>query len=87
MSELSSILERLSEIASEHFGDPALRLVETTTAADVDGWDSISHIQFMIRVEQEFGIRFKSAEIGSVQNVGELARRVDGHLRNRSASA
>jgi len=87
MVDNSEILDKLSVIASEHFDVPELQLHESTTAADVDGWDSIAHIQFMIRVEQEFGIRFKTAEIGGVRNVGELARRIASHLKKDPASA
>ncbi|MBU3891027.1 acyl carrier protein [Methylosinus sporium] len=81
IADVNDILFKLSGIAAEHFGVAGLQLRESTTAADVPGWDSIAHIQLMLRVEEEFGIRFKTVEIGGVQNVGELARRVMDHLR------
>lgn len=79
--EISDIIGKISAIAADHFNSPGLILQPSTTAADVDGWDSIAHIQFMMRLEEELGIRFKTAEISSVRNVGELATRIAAHLK------
>jgi acyl carrier protein len=54
------------------------------TAADIDGWDSVNHINLVITVERRFGIRFSMAEIASIategKNVGDfeevIARKV-----------
>jgi acyl carrier protein len=47
------------------------------TAADVESWDSISHIDLMVGIEREFGVRFTTAEIAGLKNVGELETLVD----------
>ena len=78
---ISDIIVKISAIAADHFNSPGLVLKPTTTAADVNGWDSIAHIQFMMRLEEELSIRFKTAEISGVRNVGELAERVSAHLK------
>ena len=78
---ISDLIAKISAIAAEHFNSPGLVLQPSTTAADVNGWDSIAHIQFMMRIEEELGIRFKTVEIGGVRNVGELAERVSAHLK------
>ena len=54
-----------------------------TTADDVDGWDSLSHVQLMVAVERAFNIRFATAELTGLANVGELADVID---RRRAAA-
>jgi len=73
------ILQKVSETAADHFETPNLKLRDETTAADVEGWDSIAHIQLMMRLEEEFDFRFSTAEISSVRNVGELVDRIIHH--------
>ena len=70
------ILERLGELAADHFDRPGLELTGETVAGDVPGWDSLAHIQFMLEVERCFSVRFKSAEIGNFQDVGHLVNRI-----------
>ena len=55
------------------FDDESLHVTDETTAADVDGWDSLEHIDLMASVERAFGIRFSMGEITRMKNVGEMA--------------
>lgn len=54
------------------FDDPSLVVERTTTAEDVDGWDSVSNIELMVALEARFGISFRTGEIAGMKNVGEL---------------
>ncbi len=65
-------LRKLSEIMGEVLDDPSLALSPETTAADVDGWDSMSNITFIVEVEQAFRIKFKTAEIEEMRDVGHM---------------
>jgi acyl carrier protein len=55
-------------------------LTGATEAAEVPGWDSLSHINVVLAVEKHFGVRFKSAEVLRLRNVGDLQRLVDSKL-------
>lgn len=72
----AQVLVRLSEVAADHFDVPGIILSRESTAADVEGWDSLAHIQFIMQVEKAFGIRFKSSEISGFDDVGQLADRI-----------
>jgi len=63
---------RLTEIMRDLFDEEDLQYSDTLKADDVEGWDSLSHVRFLVAVEQEFGLRFTSSEIDSFKNVGEL---------------
>lgn len=69
---MSDTLARLAAVFADVFEDDELTIDRGTTARDVDGWDSVMHVNLMLHVEQAFGIRFTSAEISDLRDVGEL---------------
>lgn len=64
--------EQVQEIFRDILDDEDLILTDNTTAHDVDGWDSLSHIQLVVAMEKHFKIKFSAKEILSWKNVGEL---------------
>jgi acyl carrier protein len=64
--------QRLESVFREVFNDDSLELSETTTAADIPGWDSLAHINLMLSVENTFGVHFTDAQLGGFATVGEL---------------
>lgn len=66
------ILEKLTEVFREVFDDEELVINDATTSDDIDGWDSLVHINLINVVEMEFGMRFEMNRIVSMKNVGEM---------------
>jgi acyl carrier protein len=64
----------LTEIFHDLFGDYALVLTPSTSAADIAAWDSFNHINIMAAAEERFGVKLSTREIESLANVGDLAR-------------
>ena len=75
--ERNEILKRVEEIFREELEQEDLVLTDETTADDVDGWDSLSHVQLVAAMEEAFGIEFKSREILSWDKVGDLIDRIE----------
>ncbi len=73
----TEIYERLQGIFRELFDDPALVLAPETTARDVERWDSLSHVDMMVMVEEAFGIRFSTREVTGLPNVGALVQVIE----------
>lgn len=70
---MSDRLEReVQDVFRDLFDAPDLRIERSTTAQDVDGWDSLRHIDLIVAIEQRFRIRFKTSEVTALKNVGEL---------------
>ena len=80
--ERSTILEQLNEIFIDAIDDEDIRLAYETTANDVEGWDSLTHIQLVVAIEKHFKIRFTSNEIQSWKNVGELIDSIESKLKS-----
>lgn len=70
--ERSEIFKRLEEIFVDVFELDGIELTDTTSAEDIEEWDSLSHIQLIVAVEKAFGIKFTSREIMKWNNVGEM---------------
>lgn len=66
------VLQEIHPIFQDILENDNIVLTRSTTADQVDGWDSLSHIDIIVGIEKHFGIRFTSAEIASFKNVGEL---------------
>lgn len=68
----SEITQKVTEIFRDLFEDESLIIGEQTTAADVEGWESLKHISLIEAVEEEFDIRFTMREVTGMKNVGEM---------------
>ena len=70
---MNDIYERLNRVFREVFDDDTITVNASTTAADIDDWDSLTHIQLIAAVEDEFGVKFSMKQVSSMKNVGEVA--------------
>ena len=66
------IFEKLNEVFSDVF-DEEITVTDETTAADVEDWDSLTHITLISEVEDAFGIKISMKDVLGMKNVGELA--------------
>ena len=74
------IYVKLTPIFHDLFDDPELVLDPTTTADDVDGWDSLNHVRLVLAVQKAFGVKFSASEIGKLANVGEFVELIHAKL-------
>lgn len=72
MATREALYARLQAVFQDVFDDDALTLFDTMTAADIDEWDSLKHITLVLAIERAFGIRLKAAEVGALENVGQM---------------
>jgi acyl carrier protein len=72
MLNREEVVERLNRLFRDIFDDDDISVTDATTAADIDGWDSLAHITLILGVEREFRIKMTAAEVGSLKNVGQM---------------
>ena len=75
------LFEQLNEVFQDVFDDDSITVDETTTANDIDDWDSLEHINLINAVEQKFGIKFDMGQIVTMKNVGEMANIIESQLK------
>jgi acyl carrier protein len=66
------MIEQLNIIFRELFLDESLTLTDTTTADDIDGWDSFTHLNVIMSIESHYGISITDEEIPTLRNVGDM---------------
>ena len=69
---MSTTLERLTEVIQKMTRNSSVEITEATVAADVPGWDSLTHIYIIAESEKEFGIRLSAQEAHNVTSVGDF---------------
>lgn len=66
------IKNKLTEIFRDVFDNDDIEISDTTTADDIEEWDSLEHITLIAAVEKAFKMRFTMKEVSSMKNVGEM---------------
>jgi acyl carrier protein len=75
-----AIYDQLTAILRDLFDDENLVATPTLTAAEVPEWDSFNHINLIVAVETKFGVKFHTAELESIHNIGHLAELIQTKL-------
>ena len=57
-----------------------IKINRETTANDVDGWDSLSHMGIIVEVENEFNINFQFSEIANLKNIGDFVDLINSKI-------
>lgn len=70
----------LNQVFQEVFDDEDIDIAPRTTANDIDGWDSLSHVNLIVAVESRFGVRFSHKELLTFKNVGDLINSIKTKL-------
>ena len=73
------VYEKIAAIFADLFFAEDIELSDTTTAAQVEGWDSLTNINLMIAIESEFGFKFDLGEIDDFKSVGDLVDAIERH--------
>ncbi len=74
------ILARLTVIFRQVFESPDVTATPGMTAKEVPRWDSLSHIDMIVSVEEAFGVRLPTREVAGMQNVADLVRCIRAKL-------
>ena len=72
MTTREEILDQVQGVFRKVLNDPSVTLNESTTAEDVNGWDSLSHVKIISEVEKQFKIRFSIKEMLTWKTVGDM---------------
>ena len=80
----AEIIADLQPVLTDILDIPDLRVSRETKASDVDGWDSLAHINLLMAVEKRYKIKFALGELQDLRNVGDMADLILEKLRSRN---
>ena len=66
------VFAALDEVFQDEFDDDTLHVTDSTTADDIEDWDSLEQINLLTAIEKKFGIKFKLADVRGLKDVGDL---------------
>lgn len=77
------IIQQLNIIFKQVFDNNDIVVDETITAADLEDWDSLNHLQLVVAIEKHYHIRFTAAQTQNWSNVGDIVAAI---IQKQSAS-
>ena len=66
------VFHKLVAIIREILSDSTTQISLDTSASDFKNWDSINHINILVTTEEAFGVKFRTAEVEKLKNVGDF---------------
>ncbi|MDR3611677.1 MAG: acyl carrier protein [Ignavibacteriaceae bacterium] len=79
--EKDEILRQINKIFIDVLEDDKIILTEKSSAADIEAWDSLNHIQIITAIEKFYNIRFDLDDLLNFENVGDLCTGVQNKLK------
>ena len=76
------ILNRIKQVFREVFADENIEINPSTSAEDIEEWDSLTHVRLIISHELEFGLRFSTSEVGDLKTVRDLISLIASKLED-----
>lgn len=70
--EENMLTEKLRAIIARELELPEGSVAADASAEALEAWDSLGHMKLIMAVEQEFSVRFATAEIPALTSVGKL---------------
>ncbi len=74
------ILSKVKEAFVSVLEHSNFQLTDETTADDVDGWESVTHMMIITEVERVFDIKFKLMDLMNMNNVGDLLNTIESEI-------
>ncbi len=79
----NEVFEKVFEICKDVFDNENIILTETSSAADIEEWDSLTHLSLIDEIEQAFDIGFTLDEATGSKNIGELINAIMKHIEDK----
>lgn len=79
--EKAQIVKEIEEIVGKILKSK-VTLTDEMTAGEVQGWDSLSHMEIIVAIEKHFNVKFSFMDIMNFQNMGSMFDCIDQKLNN-----
>ncbi len=66
--------KRLETVIRGVFPIPAADIDEAWTSDDIPEWDSVGHLNLVVEIEKQFGVRVEIEEMFEIVTLGDIAR-------------
>lgn len=77
----TEIYNDLQSVFRDVFDDDEITVNDSTTAKDVDGWDSLEYINLIVAIEKKFSVKFDMKNVVKFKNVGEMVDVIEEKMK------
>lgn len=77
----NEILKKVQIIFQDIFDDDTLKISEGTSAVDIEAWDSLTHINILAAIQDEFSVSFSMSEIAEMKSVGDIISEIQKKIK------
>ncbi len=78
--ERSEIIEKIRTVLVSVLKHENFEMKGETTAREIEGWDSLSHMIIITEIEEQFKIKFKLKELNKLKNLDSLIEIIQSKL-------
>lgn len=76
----NNLFEKIKTIFVEILNCDESIITESSSANDIEGWDSLSHIKLVLEIEKEFNVKFSLGELQDLKNIKGLVELVESKI-------
>ena len=69
----ATVIKEIQPIFRDVLDLPDLQLTRQSNASNVEGWDSLAHVNLVMAIEKRYKIKIALGELQDLKNVGEMA--------------
>lgn len=75
--ERDEIIKKIREVLVAVLKHEEFEMTDDLSAANVNGWDSLTHMIIITDIEAAFGVKFKLKELNKLNNLGNLVELIN----------
>ena len=71
--------DRVRQAIADVFSVPAAQIPEDASPETLEGWDSLRHLEIMLELEMQFGVRIPTEEVPELISVDAIEEALRAH--------
>jgi len=68
----AKLLQEIQQVVQQVLPKNTVQLHEHSSAKDIPGWDSLSHMVLMAAIEKHFALKFSFMEVINMTDIGSM---------------
>jgi acyl carrier protein len=84
VDELSSVEQKIKAIMANVFKIDINEINEETSADNIDQWNSLEHVEFLVNLQKEFAIEFTDSQIVEMLSYKSVVQNVSAAIKGKN---
>jgi acyl carrier protein len=76
-----TVFDRVRTIASDVFGVPLLKITPDSAPQNIEPWDSVQHLNFVLAIEEAFQLQLSPEETDRMSSIGQAVQVLEEKMK------